>query len=103
MEDGGNALAVALEMQKYKGALFILEHALDFEINLESVSSEFGGTNVWNAKETFELSQMGYIESKLGIDTLCEEFPELAQMEYNNVLAAIQLQKIFEEKSRGQK
>lgn len=43
-------------MQQCLGALYIIQNADELEINLESVSSEYGGKDVWDAQQTFEFS-----------------------------------------------
>ena len=92
----GNPLAVALEMQYYTGALFIIKNAVDLEIDLESVSSEYDGRNVWNAEQTFELSQMGFENTKLASDDEAyKDFPMLIQSHNNNIDAAAEISDIL--------
>lgn len=98
----GNSLAVALEMQSYQGALLIIKNAADLGIDLNAISSEYGGTNPWNAEEVFELSQIGFTTQKISEDDeLFKLYPWMAQQENDNKDAAVELSKILPEYFRG--
>lgn len=95
----GNSLAVALEMQLYQGALFMIENADDLEIDLESVSSEYGGKNVWDAQQTFELSQLGFEKTKIADnDEFYKNYPWLIQFKNSNIDAALEISSILQDK-----
>lgn len=95
----GNSLAVALEMQLYQGALFMIKNADELEIDLESVSSEYGGRNVWNAQQTFELSQLGFENTKIDDnDEFYKDYPWLIQSKNNNIDAAKEISNILQDK-----
>lgn len=98
----GNALAVALEMQLYQGALFMIKNAEDLEIDLDSVSSEYGGKDVWNALQTFELSQIGFEKTKITTDDkFYKNYPGLIQSKNNNIDAALEISNILQDRVKG--
>lgn len=98
----GNALAVALEMQFYQGALFMIKNADELEINLESVSSEYGGKNVWNVQQTFELSQLGFNKTKIAEDDeFYKKYPWLIQSKNSNIDAALEISNILQNKIKS--
>ncbi len=99
----GGCLAVALEMHKYLGALFILENSEKFEIDLNSTSSEFGGKNCWNAKDTFELSLLSFDDEELLTNsntTLTDEHRKIIQ---NNIDAAQEISNFFKKQKHFNK
>lgn len=97
----GNALAVALEMRFYQGALFMIENAEELEIDLDSVSSEYGGKDVWDVKQTFELSQLGFDMTKIADnDEFYKAFPETIKVNNSNVDAAIEISKLLQDKMK---
>lgn len=92
----GNSLAVALEMQSYQGALLIIKNATALGIDLNAISSEYGGTNPWNAKEVFELSQLGFTTQKISAeDEIFKLYPWMVQLENDNKDAAVELSRIL--------
>lgn len=94
----GNSLAVALEMQFYQGALFMIKNANDLEINLESVSSEYDGRNVWDARQTFELSQLGFETTKIADDDdFYKNYPWLIQFKNANIDASLEILNILQD------
>lgn len=94
----GNSLAVALEMQFYQGALFIIENADDLEIDLESVSSEYGGRNVFDTRQTFELSQLGFKKIKIADnDIFYKKYPWLIQSINANIDASLEISNILQD------
>ena len=105
----GNVLAVALEMQQYKGALFLMKHAKKLEINLNAVSSEYGGENIWNVKQVFKASLEGFDTIRIKENDECyKEYPSIIQEKNNNIDAVAEielfLQKDFErEDTTGKK
>ena len=101
----GNVLAVALEMQHYKGALFIIQNAKDLGIDLHSVSSEYGGREVWNAKQTFEFSKEYFDFEKIDVekDEFYKRYPEYAKVQNANIDAALEIDSIFQEKENVKK
>lgn len=60
----GNVLAVALEMRNYFSAIYMIENAERLGISLDRVSMDVDGSNVWGVKDTFELSQLGFVKSR---------------------------------------
>lgn len=99
----GTALAVALEMQLYKGALFMIKNANELGIDLDSVSSEYGGKNVWSAQQTFEISQLGFEKTKVtDDDELYKELYKnnswLVQFKNDNIDAALEISSILQDK-----
>lgn len=98
----GNSLAVALEMQLYKGALFMIKNADDLEIDLESISSEYGMKNVWSAQQTFEFSQLGFEMTKIADDDqLYKDYPWSVQFNNSNIDAALEISTILQGKTKG--
>lgn len=96
----GNSLAVALEMQEYKGALYMIQNADELGINLESVSSVYG-ENVWSAQQTFEFSQVGFEMEKTTVDDeFCIDYPRVVQSNNSNIDAALEISKIFQNKTK---
>ena len=88
----GNTLAFALEVQEYTAALFIINHAQELHIDLTSISSTKDGKNIFNAKETFNLSQLGFKTTKISKkDQSYQNYPWLIQYINNNIDAAIEL------------
>lgn len=97
----GNSLAVALEMQYYQGALFMIQHADELGIDLESVSSEYDGSQVWNAKQTFEQSQLGFEETKIDPDDkFYSKYPWLIESNNRNVDAHQKLYAYYKTRNR---
>ncbi len=97
----GSPLAVALEMQFYQGALFMIKNAADLEIGLESVSSEYGGKNVLNAQQTFKLSQLGFEKTKIADDDeFYKKYPWLIQVTNRNIDAALEISTLLQCKVR---
>lgn len=97
----GNALAVALEMKFYQGALFMIENAEELEIDLDAVSSEYGGKNIWNAQQTFELSQLGFEMTKLADDDeFYKDYPEIRKANNNNIDDAIEISKLLQDEMK---
>jgi len=97
----GNSLAVALEMQLYQGALFIIKNADDLGINLEAISSEYGGGNVWNAQQTFEVSQLGFEMTKITDDNeFYKNYPWMIQTRNSNIDAALEISTILQDKTK---
>lgn len=95
----GNSLAVALEMQLYQGALFMIKNADDLKIDLESVSSEHGGKNIWDAKQTFELSLLSFDTTKIeDNDDFYKNYPWIMQSKNNNIDAALEISSILQNK-----
>lgn len=95
----GNALAVALEMQYYQGALLMIKNAEELEIDLEFVSSEYGGKNVWNAQQTYEISQLGFEKTKIADnDEFYKEYPWFIRMKNSNIDAALEISSILQGK-----
>ena len=105
----GNVLAVALEMQQYKGALFLMKNAKELEINLNVVSSKYGGENIWNVKQVFEASLEGFDTIRITENDECyKEYPNIIKEKNNNIDAVAEielfLQKDFErEDTTGKK
>ena len=95
----GNALAVALEMQLYQGALLIIENAEELEIDLNHISSELGGKNAWGVKDTFLLSQVGFDKKKIEAnDNFYKDFPWFIESNNANIDAASKIEKLIQEK-----
>ena len=95
----GNPLAVALEMQLYQGALFMLQNADELGIDLESVSSDCDRKNIWNASQTFEFSQLGFETTKTAeTDEFYKDYPLLIQAKNGNIDAAAEISRIFKGK-----
>lgn len=95
----GNSLAIALEMQLYQGALFIIQNADELGIDLESVSSNYDGKNVWTAQQTFELSQLGFKTTKISdVDEFYKDYPLIMQDINRNIDAALEISRIFKGK-----
>lgn len=97
----GNSLAVALEMQYYQGALFIIQHAEELGIDLSAVSFDSNGKDVWDAQQVFELSQLGFNTSKIASDDdFYKDYPEVIQSMNANIDAATVISIIFQDKSK---
>lgn len=95
----GNSLAVALEMQLYVGALFIIKHADELGIDLKSISSERGGKDPWNAFQVFELSQLGFSKDKVSYDDeYYKDYPQIIESKNHNIDAAEEISGILKEK-----
>lgn len=98
----GNVLAVALEMQFYQGALFMIKNADELEIDLTCISSEFGGNNAWDAQQTFELSQLGFNKTKIAEnDEFYKEYPWLIKSKNSNIDAALEISDILQNKTKS--
>jgi len=94
----GNALAVALEMQFYQGALFMIKNAEELGINLASVSSEYGGRNVWDLPTTFEFSKRGFKMTKLQLDDpVYKDYPTFINNHNRDVDSAIEISNILQD------
>lgn len=95
----GNALAVALEMQLYKGALVLLENAEALQMSPESVSSEYDGKNVWDAKQTLEFSERYFDKMKLEKDdAYYKNYPAYIQSHNSNIDAFYKIQDMLKER-----
>ncbi len=64
----GNALAVALEMQMYKGALFMIENKDALNINLDVVAYNTSKKEVLDVNDIFELSQIDFSLNNISED-----------------------------------
>ena len=96
----GNSLAVALEMQCYEGALFMILHANELGIDLDEISCELGGRDVWNVEKTFELSQIGFETTKIEEkDESYKDYPWLRQSKNNNIAAALEIANLLQERN----
>lgn len=81
----GTILAVALEMNLYTSALFLIENSEIFGINLNSISSSFGGNDFLNAYDTFKLSATDFdFELIPERHPLFSQYPEVLQMQNLN-------------------
>lgn len=100
----GNSLAVALEMNIYKGALFIIQNADELGVDMECVSSEFGGKNVADAQQTFEISKIGF-ETEINKDADIFYRTYLFYRKYlnDNIDAFHKIENIFLEKKKSTK
>lgn len=88
-------------MHFYQGALFMIENAEKLEIDLDSVSSEYGGKDVWDVKQTFELSQLGFDMTTIADnDEFYKAFPETIKVNNSNVDAAIEISKLLQDKMK---
>lgn len=70
----GSSLAVALEMHNYPSALLMIQHATEWNIDLEMVSSNFDGSNIMSVEECFDFS-LSYFEYELD-EAFYQRFPQ---------------------------
>lgn len=95
----GNQLAVALEMQKYIAALYMIENAEELGIDLEYVSSIFGGKDVWNVSQVFELSKQSFEFTKIDLkDDDYRDYLHIAKQKNANIDAAILIEEVLDRK-----
>lgn len=96
----GNALAVALEMMLYEPALLIIENADDLGIDLDAVSWEYDGENIWGAEETFEFSKTLLDMVKIQEHFECYKndptFKQFVEKQHKNVDAALKITELLE-------
>lgn len=94
----GNALAVALEMQFYQGALFMIKNAEKLGINLSSVSSEYGGRNIWDLQTAFEFSKTGFKMTKIPLDDpFYKDYPTFINNHNRDVDSAVEISNILQD------
>ena len=88
----GNALAVALEMQEYEAAVFMVNYARELQIDLQNVSNRWFGGDIWNANEVFELSQIGFETNKISNNhPFYQKYPWFIQYQNKNIDAFFEL------------
>ena len=63
----GNPIALALEVNNYVAAEYLIENSDRFELDTDNVVSELGGKNPWSLKDEFLYSQLTYDEEILPI------------------------------------
>ena len=63
----GNAIALALEINNYVVAEYLIENADRLELDTNTVVSEFGGKNAWSLKDEYLYSQLTYEEEIMPI------------------------------------
>ena len=63
----GNAIALALEINDYISAEYLIDHAKELELETNTVVSELGGKNAWPMKDEYLFSQLTYESSEKGI------------------------------------
>lgn len=98
----GNALAVALEMQQYRGALFMIKNASELGIDLGSISSELGGDNHWDAARTFEFSLSYFDFTKIEEnDEFYKDYPEVRKIRNDNIDAAQEIAELLQQPKRN--
>lgn len=92
----GTVLAVALEMNLYTSALFLIENSEVLGINLNSISSSFGGNNFLNAYDTFKLSATDFDFELLPEDhPLFSQYPDVLQAQNLNRINATKVREIL--------
>ncbi len=68
----GNAIALALEINNYIAAEYLIENAKRLKLNTDYVVSELGGRNKWTLKDEYLYSQLTYDDDindmEIGID-----------------------------------
>lgn len=94
----GSSLAVALEMHNYPSALLIIQHATEWNIDLERVSSKLDGSDIMSVKECFDFS-LSYFENELD-EEFYQRFPE--HLEYNKrvIAASENLKQLLNQKEK---
>lgn len=98
----GNALAVALEMQEYQGALLMIQNASELGIDLESISSELGGNERWGADKTFEFSLSYFDFTKIEEnDEFYKDYPEARKIRNDNIDAAQKIVELLQQPKRN--
>lgn len=91
----GSPLAVALELNFYTCALFLIENADTLGIDINKISSDPNGRNIWNTEETLKMSlqyfnqtinenpfQKNNIEAIEKINEIIKEKPKSYQKKY---------------------
>ena len=63
----GNAIALALEVNNYVAAEYLIENAHRLELDTNTVVSELGGKNPWSLKDEYLYSQLTYEEEIMPI------------------------------------
>ena len=63
----GNAIALALEINNYVAAEYLIDNADRLELDTNTVVSEFGGKNAWSLKDEYLYSQLTYEEEIMPI------------------------------------
>lgn len=100
----GNALAVAMEMHMYVGALYLIQNAEQLEIDLDIVSSQYDGADCQNAQQVFELSKSYFDDQKIGEDDeVYREYPNDRQYHNDNVDAFLAVTELLKSKSKTMK
>lgn len=94
----GSSLAVALEMHNYPSALLMIQHATEWDIDLERVSSELGGSDIMSAKECFDLS-LSYFENELD-EEFYQRFPEHLEHRKKVIAASENLKQLLNQKRK---
>ena len=95
----GNQLAVALEMQKYIAALYMIENAEQLGIDLEYVSSIFGGKDVWDVSMVYELSKQSFEFVKIDLkDDDYRDYLHIVKHKNTNIDAAMKIEEVLDKK-----
>lgn len=58
----GNAIALALEVNNYVAAEYLIDNSDRLELDTNTVVSELGGKNAWSLKDEYLFSQLTYEE-----------------------------------------
>ena len=89
-------------MQAYPGALFMIEHASELELDLDCVSSVHGGDDAWSAEETFQFSMQGFHTTPIPEDdAFYQKYSQVIDIRNANKKAALKIADYF--KGKGQK
>ena len=80
----GNAIALALEINNYVAAEFLIENAEELNLDTNSVASELGGKNVWSLKEEYLYSQLTYEGIDDGLMLCKEDYQEMEKQKLAN-------------------
>lgn len=100
----GNVLAVALEMHMYVGALYFIQNAEQLEINLESVSNECDGADIWDAQQTLEFSKSYFDDQKISDDDeIYREYPDDRRYHNDQVDAFLEVTNLLKSKPKTMK
>lgn len=96
----GNELGYCLEMQLYNSALYILKNNEKINVELDSVSSQYGGKDIWNAYDCFLFSKT-YLSDMLELSEsdIIKKYPEIREQLLGNLEAMdeleVSLEKMF--------
>ena len=94
----GNSLAVALEMQQYTGALFILHNAEQLDIDVNAISSEFGDVEPCGAEEVFKMSLSYFNDKPINAKKFSKEDLQAVTVYNNNIDSISNINDFFKKK-----